>query len=153
MLPENFKIALKLATKALSDAKINYAVVGTTALAIHGMDALPRDLDLIVHKDDLDAARELFSDYMATDIATIESKSGKPAWGFVADLHGVELEVVGENNDGTYVSKLLGDQAETVDFEDEEITVFSLQAQAMAYSETQRAHKAKRIQDFLKSRK
>ena len=42
---------------ALADAKLDYAICGGFAVAIHGYPRLTQDIDLLVRAEDLDSAR------------------------------------------------------------------------------------------------
>ena len=47
--------------RALERAKINYAVCGGMAMAVHGLPRFTKDIDLLIRQDDVEAAKQAVS--------------------------------------------------------------------------------------------
>ena len=150
MLNENFKDALKIIQKRLTENNIKYAVVGSTNMQLQGMNVQPHDLDIVVRLQDLEKIREIFSDYKASDIKELKPLTDELSWEVRAEIEGVQVQVFGQKNTGEYVRKLLANQMTQVRLDNIEVPCFTLEAEAQTYSETNRKHKTQLIQEFLK---
>ncbi len=150
MLNENFKDALKIIQKRLTENNIKWAVVGSTNIQLQGMSVQPRDLDIVVQLQDLKKIREIFSDYDASDIKELKPLTDELSWEVKVEIKGIEIQIFGQKNTGEYVSKLLTNQITKLRLDNIEVPGFTLEAEAQTYSETNRKHKAQLIQEFLK---
>lgn len=145
----NFKKAIKIIHKLLNENKIKWALVGSTDMQLQGMDVNPRDLDIVVQLKDLEKMQEIFSEYNASPVKKLEPMTDEPAWEVKIEIEGVEVQILGERNTGEYVSKLLVNRLTKIKLDDIEIPCFTLEAEAQAYTETNREHKARLIHKFL----
>ena len=152
MLNENFKDALKIIHKRLTENNIKWTVVGSTNMLLQGIDVQPNDLDVVVQLQDLEKTREIFSDYDAAEIKELTPLVDEPSWEVKVEIEGVQVQIIGQRNTGEYVRKLLANQTTKVRLDDIEVPVFTLEAEAQTYSETKREHKAQVIQEFLKQK-
>lgn len=129
---------------------IKWALIGSTNLKMQGMDVNPNDLDIVVPLKDLEKMREIFADYNASVVKELKSLTDEPGWEVKLEIDGVEVQILGENDTGEYVSKLLENKLTKISIDNIEIPCFTLEAEAQTYTETNREHKAHLIQDFLK---
>ena len=147
-LNDDFKNAIKIVSKLLSKKK--WALIGSTNLAIQGMDVKPRDLDVVVQLIDLDEMQEIFSKYNPSEIKKLKSLTDEPAWEIKVEIKNIEVQILAEKSTGEYVRKLIDNQLVNIPLDNIEIPCFTLEIEAQAYLETNRENKARLIQEFLK---
>ncbi len=144
--PEIIKV-IKIITSRLDKNKISWSIIGSTNLALQGMNIQPRDIDIVVKFDDLSKIRRIFLDYSPTEIN--ELKTNTPTWNIKFVIGKVEVQILGENDLGVYVSKLINSQITRIKIKNIKVPCLDLIAEANAYSETNREQKANLIKDFL----
>jgi len=160
MITQQFNEAIKIIHTRMSSKDLHYAFIGSTNCALQGMEVSPRDLDLVVRLDDLRQIPQLFKDYSPStieellpdpkDTAWTAKLANHPAFNVHANVQGVEMQVLGEKDNGDYVSKLIANRIVYVPFNGLKLPCFTLKAEAEAYEETYRPKKAERIRQFLK---
>lgn len=163
MLPYNFSQAIKVLSKELNERHLEYALIGSSNLVLQGMELSPRDLDLVMEIDDLRKTPEIFRKYHASAVEELRPDSGDPAWTAKLQKHPawnvhfnierIPVQILGEPNDGDYVSKLVAKRLVYFNIEGIKVPCFTLEAEADAYRETFRPQKAERIITFLRTRK
>jgi hypothetical protein len=153
MLSVNLTKALKTIYTRMHEGRIAWALVGSTNMKLQGMDAEPRDLDIVVQYRNLNDVRQAFSDYLPSKITQLKSLGGKPAWEVKTKINDIEVQFNGANEDDVYVSKLLAHKIAYValEYTGMYIPCLTLEAEAQAYVETNRPEKAQLIQQYLKS--
>jgi hypothetical protein len=149
MIEERFMDAIKIVSRTMEGKQIEWAVVGSTNLGLHGMEVTPHDLDIAVRSDRLGEVRSLFAAYNPSPVTKLESVVND-AWEVRLAIGGVEVQIFGERADGIYVSKLLEGKLERLRARDVEVSCFTLEAEAQAYSGTGRQEKAEAIRAFVK---
>lgn len=152
MISEQFIKALKIVAKRIEDNGITWAVIGSGALALQGMDVTPNDLDISVNVRDLEKIHELFADYSAAEAKEIETLSGKQAWDVLATIKGVETQFCGEkesNEDAVWFNRVAAGLTNDVEVDGVRVPCISLPAAVEAYKELQRPQKVELIQKFL----
>lgn len=92
---------------------------------------------------------EIFADYQTSAVQELSATTGEPAWDVTCQIHGVDVQFLGERDTGEYVSKLLSHRLTTIELNDIEVPCFTLEAEAQTYAETHREHKARLIKTFL----
>jgi len=150
MLNKTFKEALKVLNKKLKKNNIKWALIGTTNLALQGMNINPRDLDIVVTLGDLKKIPFIFEDYSPTDITKLPVTTDEPAWDVTLIILDVKVQIMGERDTGEYVNKLLANKIIQIKVDTFEVPCFTLEAEAQAYTETNRAQRAQTIRNFLK---
>ena len=146
MINQNFKQALKIIYNKLEDTSIKYIVVGSTNLALQGMDKTPNDIDIITEFKNLEKIKEIFK---SSEIKKLTSPSGVFYWETNFKLNDIEISFMGEKSNGNYTPKLLNNKIKSIKLDFFEIPCLTLEAESQAYSETHREEKAKLIRDFL----
>lgn len=152
MISEQFAKALKIVAKRMRDNNITWAVIGSGALALQGMDIKPNDLDISVNVRDLKKIHELFADHCATEVKEIETLSGKQAWDVLATIEGIETQFCGEeetDDKAIWFNRVAAGLINTIDIDGVRIPCISLPAAIEAYKELHRLQKAELIQVFL----
>lgn len=150
MLNSKFKKALKIIHKLLNENKVQWALVGSTNMQLQGMYAQPNDADIVVQLKDLGRMQEIFSEYRPSPVRELKPMTDEPGWEVKMEIGGVEVQILGEKDTGAYVSKLSANRLIKIRLDRIEIPCFTLEAEAQAYAETKRRHKAHLIQEFLK---
>lgn len=149
MIDQYFKDAIKIIRKRLDDGRIKWVLAGSANLKLQGMETEPRDLDVVIQHKDLEKVSNTFSDYSASVVKEFKTLLGKPAWEVKATINGVEVQFFGGDEKDVYVSKLLANLITHISLDGAEIPCFTLEAEAQAYAETGREHKASLIQEYL----
>ncbi len=152
MLDSRFNNALKLVCISLTENDIPFAVIGSVNMRLQGMDVQPADLDIVVRLKDLAKMHEIFSAYAPSPVRELQSLGHFPAWEVKVVIGAVDVQILGEQDAGEYVSKLLEKRLISIRWDDVQIPCFTLEAEAQAYAETKREHKARRILEFLKEK-
>ncbi len=163
MINPHFKEAIKVVYDKINGSGFNWAFIGSTNCALQGMEISPRDLDLVVRLDDLKLIPQIFKDYSPSEVEELRPDTGDLAWNAKLDRHpafnvhgyveGVDMQILGEEDDGDYVSKLIANQVIYVPFNGLKLPCFTLEAEAEVYGETYRSEKAERIRQFLRDSK
>lgn len=147
MLDEKFINAIKVIHKLLSENNIFWALIGSANLQLQGMSVAPHDLDIVVQLNDLYKMHKIFSQYSPSEIKELKPLAGEPAWEVKLVIDRAEVQILGEKDNGIYVSKM--DLLTNIKFDGMEIPCLTLEAEAQAYEETKRDGKAKLIREFL----
>lgn len=147
-----FQRALAELSERLESQDLRWAVVGSTSLALQGMDVQPRDIDIVVRREDLESVRQRFASEYPSSVRTVTHAAGEPTHEFTVMLDGVPVQIMAESASGPYVAKLLAGRTVPIRLQDETVPCLALDAEAEAYNETGRPKKAKRIRDFQRSR-
>ena len=152
MLDRRFKEAIKIICSKLDKNKIRWALIGSTNMAFQGMDVKQRDLDIIVHFNDLKKMKKIFSEYGISEIRELKALMTHPAWEVKFILNGIEVQILGENDEGDYVMKLIANRVVYLDLNGIRIPCFTLEAEEQKYRETNREKKANMIREFLRKK-
>ena len=75
-----------------------------------------------------------------------------PAWEVKFILNGIEVQILGENDEGDYVMKLIANRVVYLDLNGIRIPCFTLEAEEQTYRETNREKKANMIREFLRKK-
>jgi|GEM_PF-1364244 len=163
MLSDDFKQTIKELSNELDAEGLEYALIGSSNLALQGMDLSPHDLDLVMKLDDLRKVPKILSHYLPSKVEELRPDSKDPAWTAKLERHPawdvhfimgkIPVQILGEPNDGDYVSKLLANCLVYIELDGAKVPCFSLEAEAEVYQETFRPNKADKIKMFLQTRK
>ncbi len=151
MLDAKFIEAIQIISGRLEKAKIKWALVGSTNLALQGIDIIPHDLDILVRLDDLGKMPGIFSEYSPSQVTELKPIVSE-TWEVRANINGVTVQIFAENDSGVYVSKFLGFELVRLRIKSHEVPCFALAIESQAYVQTGRQSKADMINDFIKSR-
>lgn len=150
MINERFKETIRIVHKSLNENKIKWALIGSANMQLQGMDVQPHDLDVVVQLKDLEKMREIFSGYNASAVKELKPLTDEPAWEVGIKIGDVSVQFFAQMDTGVYANKLLTNKLAKIRLENIEIPCFTLGAEAQAYAETDREHKADLIRRFLR---
>jgi len=155
MLSQNFKNAIKFIFEETKNKDIKWAIIGSTNMALQGIDIAPNDLDIITNLTDLKIFEQKFKEYIIEPVSEKSSfkKELSEVYEMKLKIKGVEVHILGEYDNDVYFSKVKDNHILFVKLDDAPIPCLSLESEAKAYSETNRVDKAKLIIDFLKTLK
>jgi len=145
--------------KLLERKKIKWAIVGSTSLALKGIEIGPKDIDILTTKEGVYKISSLLKEYEAKPVKFSESKIFSSHFGrFLID--GIKVEVMGDLKakvEGKWVS--LTDRLKRLKYVkvgNARIPVPSLEDQLEVYSKLKRRKDLKevrKIREFLEKRK
>lgn len=150
MLDRSFSKSAKVIATRLNEAKIPWALIGSANLALQGLPVQPKDLDIVVRLDDLSKIQDLFRDFQCSETREFPTAIVEPTWEVVVKLDDIDVQFLGEQDTGPYVDKLINNQIQEIVLDGVNLTCLTLDAEADAYAETDRSHKAEMIRNYLK---
>jgi hypothetical protein len=100
VITKDFKDAIKIIHEKLEKNNIKWALIGSTNMAIQGIDVKPRDLDIIVQLKDLSKMQEIFSGYKASAMRKLKPMTEEPGWEVRAQIRSVFIQFLGERDTG-----------------------------------------------------
>ncbi|MBR9689957.1 MAG: hypothetical protein GOV01_03615, partial [Candidatus Altiarchaeota archaeon] len=118
MLPKKNYDALKTILEAVRGHKINWMVIGSTNLALQGIDIHARDIDILTTKEGALALNGILANFVVEPVKLSENKKFR-SWFGKFNVNGCEVEVIGDLQSYDPGGDLWG---ETEDFKDK-ITV------------------------------
>ncbi len=123
-------------------------MIGSVNMQAQGIELSPNDLDIVVQLKDLKKISKIFSDYSVFEIRELKLFDYKSAWEVKVEIKKVEVQFLGEKDDGIYIEKLLANKLINIKVDNIEIPCFTLNAEAQIYSQTNRKHKTKIFKIF-----
>lgn len=153
MIAENIYSALKVLTDRLSDSGIDWVLVGSTSLAMQGMDFNPGDIDVLTDKDGAFAINNLLKDFITEGVSLKENGKFESYIGSFK-INGVQVEVMGDlqikdPEENPWVEADDFPKKTLVQYKDLRIPCFDLEHEYLAYSRMGRKEKADKIRKFL----
>ncbi len=140
--------ALKVITRRLRDAKIEWVLGGSTSLALQGVDISPKDIDILTDKDGAFEINKLLKEY---EVKPVEFKTSDLFESFFGEFRilNVKVEVMGnlrEKHGSQWVSLSTRlKSVKLIEMNGMEIPVSSLHEQKRAYEELGRKKDAIRV--------
>lgn len=150
MISKEFEKVIKIINERFRKNKIQWALIGSTNMAIQGIKVIPRDLDIVVHLSDLKKIKSIFSEYNPSEIMELKPFTKEQVWEVKVIIENIEVQVLGERTTGEYVRRLLPNQLVKIKLDGADIPCFTLEAEAQTYAATKRQHKADLINNFLR---
>lgn len=151
MLDQNFIEALKILSLRFRENNFIWAVVGSTNLALQGLDIIPRDIDIITTIDSLPKIKNIFGEFDVAEMEEKQSATSGSYWRVVLNINNIEIEVLGEKEQGVYAHRLLAGHKKDILLDDVNIPCLELKSELQAYQETGRQNKVELIESFLLS--
>ncbi len=107
MISKKFEDVLNIISQKLNQESIKWSLVGSTNLAIQGMNINPIDLDILVKWSDLKKIKDIFSGYNPSEIKKLMPFiEGQQAWEMKTIINDIEVQFFSEKV-GEYVKRLL----------------------------------------------
>lgn len=153
MLNQNFIDTLKLVANRLTSNGFIWAVIGSTNLALQGVDIVPRDMDIISTMDVLPKIKSIFPEYEVAEMEERVSATSGSYWRVVMHINDIEIEVLGEKENGIYADRLLAGHKVDVTIDGVNISCLALESELQAYRDTGRQNRVDLIENFLLSNK
>ncbi|MFH1648988.1 MAG: hypothetical protein ABIA93_00380 [Candidatus Woesearchaeota archaeon] len=156
MLPQTHIEVLRILVNKLARVKF-WLVIGSTNLAMQGVDVVPKDIDILTDKEGAYAIGVALSEYVVLPVAFRENEFFKSYFGrFI--INGMDVEIMGDR-----VSKIPGGDTwgETkgypakmlFDIDGVKVPVLSLEQEYKAYVKFGRTEKAEKIHARINSLK
>jgi len=151
-LDRNLKVLKKVANIINTNNSINWILVGSTNLAMHGVDVVANDIDIITDEFGAHEIDKLLGDFCTlrldnTPAENIRSLLSK----YLID--DVEIEVMGNLQtrlpDGEWSDLTTFDDKEIYTYEDAPIPTLSLEKELRGYTNLGRMEKAEKIKTVL----
>jgi len=147
--------AIKVVAGRLNPDKINWALIGSSNLALQGVDVEAHDIDILTDKDGALAIGKLLKEFTVENIAYKESEKYRSYYGKFA-INGVEIEIMGQlqniNPAGDLWSESTGlSEKIIIKVDDMDVPAISLKQEYQAYLKLGRKEKAEKIAKVLKS--
>jgi len=153
MLNQNFIDTLKLVSNRLTSNGFIWAIIGSTNLVLQGVDIIPRDIDIISTMDVLPKIKSIFPEYGVAEIEERESATSGSYWRVVMHINDIEIEVLGEKENGIYADRLLAGHKIDITLDGVKISCLALESELQAYRDTGRQNRVDLIENFLLSNK
>lgn len=156
MIPEQNLRALLVIAEKLEGKEINWALVGSTSLALQGVDVEAHDIDILTTKTGAREIAKLFKEYETEPLRYLESEHIKSYRG-IFTIAGVSVDVVGDmqhkTSDGNWMAGNRLTKLISIKVRDFVIPAFDLKKEYHAYLSMGRVEKAKKIKEALDRKK
>jgi predicted nucleotidyltransferase len=128
--------ALRVICQTLSGQDIRWALIGSTGLALQGVNIQPEDIDILTDKKGAFSINELLQEYQVSPVAFSRSELFESYFG-VFKINDVKIEIMGDlrehiDDQWISVSERL-DSAKIIEIEGIRISVSPLEEQLIAY--------------------
>jgi hypothetical protein len=153
MLPVEIATALEALLARLSGSPITWALTGSTAFALRGMDLRPADIDLQTDMQGAYAIERLFPQKSHEPVRFVRSENLRSHLG-AFEVQGVRVEVIGDIQkrmpDGSWTEPPdLQSLIKTVPWHGLRVPLLPLAYEASAYAQMGRGTRAQQIRQFL----
>jgi len=151
MINQKLKEAIKLICTRLRGKKINWAVIGTTNLALQGIKIKPKDLDMVVNKHSLKIIEDLFNNFIVQSIRkqTSAIKDIPDFYELKLKIKRIDVHVSGEEKGSPFLRGMKNKKM--IRLENINVPCLSLKAGMEVYSKMGRKSRVKLIKIFLGS--
>ena len=143
------KETLVFVAKKLSEAKLKWALIGSTNLELQGMDVVPKRIGIVMRDFNKEKVQELFRDCKIIKSFVLPNGEGEEII-YLAD--GNEVQFCFEYAHGFYVEFLKKEKFEIVELGGQKIPCLKLEDEANGYEYLGRKEKAEKIREFLRSK-
>ena len=147
MLNKEFSKVLAEVVEKLNKSKVKWTLIGSTNLALQGMELTPRDIDILASYDDIEIIKNYFLNFVIKESG--ETSNGE-CYEIKYFIDGVEVQFCFEYSHGFYIKKINQNGVVYKKFNLLNVPCFQLDDEAAAYRYLGREKKAKMIEDFIK---
>jgi len=152
-LPKKNIEALKIISKKTENKNLLWVVIGSTNLAMQGVDVKANDIDILTDKKGALEFNKILAEFTVNPVEYKESEKFKSHIGLFK-IKGVEVEIIGELKnkipEGDLWSETTSLSKRTIiQFKGMKIPVIPLEQELFAYTKLGRKEKAEKIRLFL----
>jgi len=155
MLEDKFKETLKFLYSELKDKCLTWVVIGSTNLALQGIEVNPHDIDIITNPENLKTMEKIFRDYVTKPIYKKPplTKNSPESYELKLSINNIEVQIIGEHESDIYYSQIRKGNLVQVELDNIKVPCFALKSEAETYAKIGREYKAKLIRDFFRQEK
>ncbi|MBU1117403.1 hypothetical protein KKD37_00380 [Patescibacteria group bacterium] len=150
---ENIEVT-KIITEKLSHDNINWALIGSSNLALQGVDVRAHDIDILTDKEGALRIGKLLKEFTKEEVGYKESEKFRSYFGkFI--INGIDVEIMGDllvvNPSGDIWDETTNflDKKIYFQIDDTEIPIISLDQEYKAYSRQGKEKKAQKIAERI----
>jgi len=153
MVSRKIKEALKIVCKKLKGKSIDWVLVGSTNLALQGVDVTPHDIDILTDEKGAFSINELLRDY---EVRKVEYKESENLASYLGEfrIDGIKVEVMGDlrikRPDGTWYKELVIRGAKNANIGETEVPLYPLEKELEGYKILGRVEKVREIEKTLR---
>jgi hypothetical protein len=149
MINKKFKETIKLICTRFRGKNIDWAIIGTTNLALQGIKIEPKDLDIVVNKYSLKMIENLFNNFIVQPIRKQKSviKDIPDFYELKLKIKSVDVHISGEEKGSPFLKGMKNKKM--IRLENINVPCLSLKAGMKVYSKMGRKSKVKLIKKFL----
>lgn len=151
MIDTSFKKVLKIISERMQINSIRWAVIGSTNLALQGIEILPNDIDIVILVENLPKIKNIFAEYEVSDVEELRSTTEKPWWRVKFVIDNIHVEILSEEISEVYARGLFSGKIIEILLDSRRIPCLALDLEAQAYKEMGRNTKVELIEKFLKT--
>lgn len=138
---------MKKFTRKMKENDLEFVVVGSTNLKLHGLDIDPNDVDIALPIELVETFSEVFSDNITSFSSSNETSGSFVILNLV--FEGMEFEVFGEEEGELYRRRYEEHGKDVVEFEGVRVPCLDLDLEKDCYSEIGKEERAKKIEKFI----
>lgn len=153
MVSKKIKDALKIVCRKLKDKSIDWVLVGSTNLALQGVDVTPHDIDILTDEKGAFSISELLGDH---EVRKVEYKESENLASYLGEfrIDGIKVEVMGDlkikRPDGTWYRELVIRGAKKAKVGEMEVPLYPLEKELEGYKILGRVEKVREIEKALR---
>ena len=148
MISKKLLIVLKIIHEKLKDKKLDWALIGSTNLALQGIKIKPKDIDILTDKKSAFEINKLLKEYEIEPVRLSNSKLFGPQYFGEFKIEDIKIEVIGKLKKERLLTKI-------IKIDGMNLPAVSLEEELKAYEALGRKkdfNKIKKIEEFLKSK-
>ena len=149
MIEKNIQKALKIVSDILNNNHINWMLIGSCNLAIHGLDVVVRDVDICVDKKEFKKINKLFSKFGEIVMEQFPSSFGGDAYKMTFSIEGIDIELLGEGTQNIYSEALAKGDFNKLEIFGTKIYVNKLENEYESCIRMNKFEKATKIKEYL----
>ena len=110
MISEKLNRSLFIINNNLTNSGVNWAIIGSTNLALQGVEIEPRDIDILTDQQGAKTLAKKLKKYIKEPLAYHQTDKFN-AYRLVLNVEGIEVEVLGDLNNKIFQGDLWTEQS------------------------------------------
>jgi len=154
-IPKSHMEALRTITERFRGKDVTWVLVGSTALAIHGVDVPVNDIDILTTIESADKIQEILKDYMLEPMHYRENSQFKSYYGLF-EINGIKIEIIADLEkiyNGKWVKKENFGMRTVKMYDGIIVSLLDLREEYDAYKNMEKTEKADKIYEVLERRR